>query len=151
MSVIGKIVHVFKRFIGSFDYRPISQEILTEVSAMLTQDEFALWNEMRLADRRHSVIVLKRFRLLRPDSCNAERAGALLHDVGKTVSDLGLACRVVATVIGPRGSRFRDYHDHEQLGAELVSRITSDPLTVLIVGGNGPEDVMSALSRADNY
>ena len=52
----------------------------------------------------------------------AEMAGALLHDVGKVQSGLGTWGRVAATVVGPRTRRFRQYHDHEQIGASMAAQ-----------------------------
>ena len=63
-----------------------------------------------------------------------EMAGALLHDIGKLDSDLGTAGRVVATVVGPRTARFRRYHDHERIGADMLKVAGSSPVTVDLVG-----------------
>jgi hypothetical protein len=65
-------------------------------------------------------------------------AGALLHDVGKQVAALGTFTRVVATVVGPRTDRFRQYHDHEPLGAAMLADTGSDPGTVELVLCRGP-------------
>ena len=54
-------------------------------------------------------------------------AGALLHDVGKFEADLGTFARVAATIVGPRGRRFRMYHDHEAIGARLAEAAGADP------------------------
>ena len=56
-------------------------------------------------------------------------AGALLHDVGKLESGLGTLARVVATIVGPRTARFRRYHDHERIGADLLVAAGSTPVT----------------------
>ena len=65
-------------------------------------------------------------------------AGALLHDVGKVQSGLGTWGRVAATVVGPRTRRFRQYHDHEQIGANMAAQAGSDPATVALIRGDGP-------------
>ena len=65
-------------------------------------------------------------------------AGALLHDVGKVPSGLGTWGRVVATLVGGRTRRFRQYHDHEQIGANLAAQAGSDPVTVALIRGTGP-------------
>jgi hypothetical protein len=65
-------------------------------------------------------------------------AGALLHDCGKVEAGLGTVGRVVATVAGPRSSRFRAYHDHEAIGARLAQAAGSDPATVALIEGQGP-------------
>ena len=60
----------------------------------------------------------RRFLELRPAATRPQMAGALLHDVGKVQSGLGTWGRVAATIVGPRTRRFRQYHDHEQIGAD---------------------------------
>ena len=76
---------------------------------------------MTVQDRRHSILVARRFVEFAPEASRAEVAAALLHDVGKLASGLGTFARVVATVVGPRTDRFRPYHDHERLGAEMLA------------------------------
>ena len=72
-----------------------------------------------------------------------------MHDVGKNVSGLGFIARVVATLVGPRGHRFAEYHNHETLGAELLSAI-SDPRTVELVRGAANDEVSRLLRAADD-
>ena len=70
-------------------------------------------------------------------------SAALLHDVGKTVSGLSLYGRVVATLIIAIVGRARAatwtrgfkrqvalYARHPELGADMLARTGSDPLTV---------------------
>jgi predicted HD phosphohydrolase len=77
-----------------------------------------------------------------------EIAGALLHDIGKLDSDLGTARRVVATVVGPRTARFRSYHDHERIGAEMLAGVGSATATIELVRGHGR--AAAALLAADD-
>ena len=122
---------------------------LAIASDVLNSAEFVVWNEMQHRDQRHSIVVLRRFDALLPTAVRAERAAALLHDVGKNVSKLGFVLRVTATVVGPRGRRFAEYHDHENLGADLIRSI-SDPRTVALVGGMADDDVALLLQAADD-
>jgi putative nucleotidyltransferase with HDIG domain len=91
--------------------------------------------------------VARRFVAIRPAATTPEIAGALLHDIGKLESSLGVAGRVVATVVGPRGPRFRAYHDHEDLGAAMLRAAGSDEVTVELVAGRG--DASPDLAAAD--
>jgi CO/xanthine dehydrogenase Mo-binding subunit len=91
---------------------------------------------MMVQDRRHSVMVGRRFVKHRPNALNSEIAGALLHDVGKSAARLGTFARVLATLVGPRTSRFRQYHDHEAIGAAMLRSINSDELTISMVEGS---------------
>ena len=104
----------------------------------LTAEETKLWARMPAADRRHALEVSRRFLEIRADATRAEIAGALLHDVGKVQSGLGTWRRVLATVVGPRTRRFRQYHDHEQIGANMAAQAGSDPATVALIRGDGP-------------
>ena len=148
---IATVAHLVRRWVGSFDRRPIDSARLEAVASVLSPDEYALWQSMRIEDRRHSLIVFDRYRASRPNGSRAEFAGVLLHDVGKLAANLGTVGRIVATLVGARGVRFRAYHDHEVLGAVMAARVHADPLTVAMIQGDGPEDLTSALVRADNY
>jgi Flp pilus assembly protein TadB len=116
--------------------------------SLLTAGERDLWRRMAVADRRHSIVVARRFADRRPEATREELAGALLHDVGKIEAGLGTFARVLATIVGPRTRRFRAYHDHERLGADVLDRSGSAPETVALVRGDGP--AAPALRAADD-
>ena len=120
------------------------------VQSVLSQSEFDVWNNMMVQDRRHSVLVGRRFVKLRPTASQGEIAGALLHDVGKSVARLGTFTRVLATLVGPRTNRFRQYHDHEKIGATMLRSIGSDELTISMVEGSCVGELSQALNRADD-
>ena len=144
-----KSIHLIKRAFGSFSQSPPSPIEIAKAQDVLNQAEFKMWAEMQFRDQRHSVAVLDRFDELAPTALQTERAAALLHDVGKNVSGLGFIARVVATLVGPRGKRFVDYHNHETLGADLLISI-SDPRTVELVRGAANDEVSRLLRAADN-
>ena len=144
-----KISHLAKRALSSLLQTAPSPQDVAVVSEVLNAAEFTVWSEMQHRDQRHSVVVLDRFDALLPAASRAERAAALLHDVGKNISGLGFILRVVATVVGPRGRRFTDYHDHEKLGADLIRSI-SDPRTVALIGGIADDEVALLLQAADD-
>jgi hypothetical protein len=129
--------HLARRFIGSLSRTEPSPDDLTWVQAQLLPAEMDLWSRMAVQDRRHSIEVARRFADRRPKASPAEMAGALLHDVGKQVAGLGTLARVAATVRGPHTERFRQYHDHEALGAAMLAEAGSDPVTVELVQGRG--------------
>ena len=144
-----KIAHLAKRALSSLLQTPPSPQDVAIVSDVLNTAEFAAWSEMQHRDQRHSIIVLNRFVALVPGAVTAERAAALLHDVGKNISGLGFFLRVIATVVGPKGKRFTEYHNHESLGAELM-RFISDARTVALIGGTANDDVSRLLQAADD-
>lgn len=140
--------HLVRRFVGSLSRRPPSAADEGWARGWLADGELALWQQMAVADRRHAVLVARRFVDRRPAATRAEMAGALLHDIGKIDAGLGTLARVVATVVGPRTDRFRRYHDHERIGAELLEAADSDPVTVALVRGSG--DAFADLRAADD-
>ena len=140
--------HLVRRFVGSLSRRPPSPADEGWVRGWMADSEWALWVQMGVADRRHAVLVARRFVDRRPAATRAEMAGVLLHDIGKIDAGLGTLARVVATVGGPRTDRFRRYHDHERIGAGLLEAAGSDPVTVALVAGAG--DAFADLRAADD-
>jgi hypothetical protein len=130
--------HLVRRFVTSLSRRPPSADDEAWATAWLTAGEAALWASMPPADRRHAVEVTRRFVARRPQASRAEVAGALLHDVGKVPSRLGTLGRVAATLAGPRTRRFRIYHDHEAIGANMAAQAGSEQVTMALIRGTGP-------------
>jgi len=147
---VSKIAHLAKRFVLSLVPSQVQEIERQWVHSVLTPSELDLWNKMMAQDRRHSVMVGRRFVKHRPTATQSEIAGALLHDVGKSVARLGTFARVIATLVGPRLSRFSQYHDHEAIGAAMLRSIGSDELTISMVEGSCVGELMQALSRADD-
>jgi hypothetical protein len=126
------------RFFTSLSSRPPDATDDEWAESNLLPGEIELWRRMSNQDRRHSVIVARRFVEARPAATRAETAGALLHDVGKLECGLGTWGRVAATLVGSRTARFRAYHDHEQIGSDLAAQAGSDPATVELIAERGP-------------
>lgn len=145
-----RVVHLARRFFASLSRRPPAVEDEVWAKEHLLADEESLWVQMRNHDRRHAIEVARRYEARRPGASRAEMAGVLLHDVGKVDSDLGIAGRVVATVVGPRGRRLRSYHDHERIGAAACAAAGSDPTTVALVAGTAEAAMLEALRSADD-
>jgi HD superfamily phosphohydrolase len=144
-----KVWHLSKRAFTSLSHVAPSSLDTALVRQVLNAEELVLWSDMQNRDQRHSIVVLRRFDVLVPGAVRAERAAALLHDIGKNISQLGFFSRVIATVVGARGTRFSEYHNHETLGADLIRSI-SDPRTVELVGGIALDDVALLLQAADD-
>ncbi len=142
------VAHLARRFIGSLSSAEPDSASVSWARAHLLEHEWQMWSAMDVRDRRHSLTVARRFTDNTGHPPRAAVAGALLHDVGKTEARLSTLLRVVATVVGPRGARFRAYHDHERLGAERLERSGSDRVTVSLVRGEG--EWADALRRADD-
>ncbi len=142
------LAHLFRRAVTSLSNAVPAETEMALAESVLNREEFALWCTMDGRDMRHSMEVLRRFERNAPIATTAERAAALLHDVGKTQSGLGWCGRVFATVVGPRGRRFAAYHAHESIGAGMLRGI-SDPRTVELVAGAADDNISRALATAD--
>lgn len=147
MNSARQVGHLARRFFGSLSRRaPLANDVAWALGHLMPAEATA-WKQMPAQDRRHSIVVARRFAVGVPTATRAELAGALLHDVGKTVSGLGTFGRVAATTLGPRTNRFRLYHDHEQLGIEMLREAGSDPDTLAIIAGTAQNSL--ALRDAD--
>ena len=150
-----KLQHLTKRFFGALSQKPPLVTEIAQVTSILTTLEFALWSAMPPMDQRHSIVVMQRFVELYASATKFEIRAALLHDVGKTKANLGVAMRVLATVAGSRGVRFSLYHDHEAIGGQMLRQIGSDETTWRLVAGEIGDDesrllqIVKALRAAD--
>ncbi len=142
------VTHLARRFVTSLSRRLPPAADAEWALGVLLPAEAALWTHMTVQDRRHSILVARRFVEFAPDAERAEVAAALLHDVGKLASGLGTFRRVLATIVGPRTAVFRTYHDHERLGAEMLAAAGSRAVTIELVQGRGPR--ATDLRRADD-
>ena len=137
--------HLVSRFFGALSGAQPLREDLKEVESLLLDSELLLWQKLPTMDQRHSINVLRRFINLRPGATRPEMRAALLHDIGKLQSNLGVLGRVVATLIGRRGERFTAYHDHEKIGSQMLQNIDSDSVTIRLVAGSDQSDIAGAL------
>ena len=144
------MMHLVSRFVRSIGGRQVTEQQLLWVSEVLNQSELALWKQMSNPDQRHSVYVGERFVALLPNATQQEIAGVLLHDIGKIESKLNTFERVVATIVGPRSSRFRSYHDHERIGVELLTQAGSLETTIGVLNGCASPKVVLAFRDADH-
>ena len=94
-----KPVHRARRFFGVLLGGPPDPDDEDWARGWLSPQEVGLFDQMRAMDRRHSVAVARAVER-HWDGAPPEwvMAAALLHDVGKTVADLGVYGRVVATL-----------------------------------------------------
>ena len=140
--------HLVARFVTSLSPTPPPAEHEAWVDEHLLPGERAVWVQLNNQDRRHSALVAQRFIVERPAASRVEIAGAILHDVGKIECRLGTFGRVIATIVGPRTTRFAAYHDHEAIGAQMATAAGSDPITAELIAGAGP--AYEALKASDH-
>jgi hypothetical protein len=155
-------VHLVRRFFGSLSPRPPSAADEAWAEARLLPSEVAVWRRMANQDRRHAVAVARRVDSTLGRRCDrAVVAGALLHDCGKVEAGLGTFARVGATAViavagreqvGRGEGRVARYARHEPIGAALLRRAGSDPVTVALVGAtpDAPADALALLRAADD-
>lgn len=143
-------LHLARRLSESIIVRELSEAEMTWTRTQLHESEFSLWSSMSLADRVHSHGVARRLTAKHPEVERHEIAAAFLHDVGKTQSSLNLGERVLATIIGPRTERFKRYHDHELIGAQLCREKNIDPRVCDLISGVGPAEAVARLRSADD-
>jgi putative nucleotidyltransferase with HDIG domain len=148
--MVGTIGHLARRLIESVRASSVDQIDLEWVRETLSAEEFALWSKMQVMDRVHSIGVARR---LISGSLGVEKfevVAALLHDVGKLQSSLGVPARIAATILGPRNRKWREYLDHESIGASMCRDAGLDPRVCNLISGNGPREAQERLRRADD-
>lgn len=143
-----KFSHLIRRTVTSINNQPLTHSDMAVVEHLLLPDELSLWVRLQPRDQRHSLVVLERFDKILPLALATERRAALLHDLGKCESSLGVLGRIVATIVGPRTGIFRQYLAHEEIGIQLLSSI-SDPRTLQVLRMDDDDAVGVALRRAD--
>lgn len=142
--------HLARRFSESIAVRDLSETEVNWARMQLDESEFSLWISMPLLDRVHSHGVARRLTERHPRVERYEVAAAFLHDVGKAHSSLNLGERVLATIIGPRTERFKEYHDHEQIGSRMCRERGIDPRVCDLIVGKGTVDAVARLKAADD-
>ena len=145
--------HLVRRFFTSLSTRPPETKDIAWVNEQLLESEFELWCRMKPHDQRHSIEVARRFIELHPTFSRDEVAAALLHDIGKVHSELGVMGRVVATIVGPKGTKFREYHNHEVIGLNLCREAGSSTETLRLLDWSTQESrndlIVKLLRQAD--
>ena len=130
--------HLAGRFLGALRPGGPSAADRAWVEAVLEPQEFALWARQPGHDRRHSAEVARQVEAALAGGPHTDDsrwlACALLHDIGKLASGLGIFGRVLATLFGratdgavadweeQAGMRRRIalYLRHPELGADMI-------------------------------
>lgn len=123
--------HLGRRFLGSLRARRTTPAEQLWVAAHLEGEPARLFFAQCAMDQRHALDTALRLQRDYPERRDLGRA-ALLHDVGKTPSGLGVAGRSVASLLAiahlraPR--RMAQYLDHGRVGAAALRAAGEGPL-----------------------
>ena len=157
--------HLTRRFFGALRPGGPSPRDAAWVQAVLTPPEHQLWVRMPAHDRRHSVAVARRVERALSDTPHRDDprwvAAALLHDVGKLDSGLGVLGRVAATLAGAAGGhemadawstkrgvtrRFGLYLRHAELGETRLRVIGARDEAAVWAGAHHDQHAWGALT-----
>ena len=129
-----RVRHLATRFFEVLGARPLSPAEQSTVDRWLEPAERPLFWGQPPEDQRHAfdaAIAVEATATGRTDLVRA----ALLHDVGKRHSALGVTGRVFASLLRlarmPARGRIAAYLDHGALGAEELQQAGSEPIVVL--------------------
>ena len=148
---LRKAVHLERRFFRALSDDPPAAEDLAWARGFLSAAEQALWDQMQNQDKRHSLEVAHRLDSFLPNAPPHAITAALMHDIGKIDSRLGTFARVAATFVGSPTKRFRSYHDHERIGAEMLRAVGSEAEVVALIDETSKDKIVAgALRKADN-
>jgi hypothetical protein len=157
--------HLTRRFFGSLPPNGPAPHDTAWVQTILTEPEHLLWSRMKPHDRRHSVAVARRVERTLADTPHHDDsrwlAAALLHDVGKLDSGLGVFARVAATLAGAAAGhdmaeawsakrgitrRFGLYLRHAELGETRLRVIGARDEAAAWAGAHHDESTWEALA-----
>jgi HD domain len=132
--------HLARGFTGAVRAREPHSADVVWVKLVLSDDEFACWEQMSRADRVESIAVGRGVAVaLGRDADDRWVAAALLHDVGKTDAGIGAVRRAGATIVAAVVSHGRARHwpnrigryvAHDDLGAARLERAGARPEAV---------------------
>jgi hypothetical protein len=138
------LLHLTHRFFEVLRARPLDDAETTHARTILGPDLWPLFVAQQVPDQRHGFNAGKKLTGKPHDLV----AAAMLHDVGKADSSLGVIGRSVATVLItlrlPMTARMRRYRDHGELGAVSLESAGAPPVAVLFARhhqGKRPETI----------
>jgi hypothetical protein len=144
--------HLVRRFFGSFAARRPSPAQQQWVADRLDGAAARLFFAQDALDQAHAVVTARRVARAAPGRDDLVRA-ALLHDVGKTISGLGVMGRSIASLLAiahlPAPSRMRQYLDHGRIGAEVLGGVGESALTVAFARSHHDPGAPAGIASAD--
>ncbi len=130
-GVIAHFRHLVRRFFEVLGARPLSPAEQAEAARWLNGAETGLFWSQPVADQRHGLVSARVAAVAAPHRDDLVRA-ALLHDVGKRHSRLGVVGRSLASLLEilhlPTPGRLGRYLHHGPLGAEELAAAGAEPV-----------------------
>jgi hypothetical protein len=147
--------HLARRFFGYITSNPPTSDELDTVRTQLSDELYDLFITMNPQDQRHAIEVARRV------DDDALLEAALLHDVGKSASQVGALGRSLATIASavsiPVSGSWDLYLDHGKIGGSMLETAGADAITIAFARfhpGPPPPGVSPAhwhaLEEADN-
>jgi hypothetical protein len=137
---LSLLPHLVRRFFGSLRARVASPNEQAMLAASLPESSLRLFVTQPAMDQRHALRAAARIPVDAPARPDLVRA-ALLHDIGKTPSNLGVVGRSVASLLAmahlPRTTRMRRYLEHGALGAEALAASGETGIVVAFAAHHG--------------
>jgi len=134
-----RLLHLARRFFQSLRSRPLDPAEQERVSGWLRDGEGPLFWRQQSIDQRHALTCAEVIVDRQPERPDLIRA-ALLHDIGKRHSNLGVSGRVVAASLAllrlPAPGRLARYLDHGPLGAAELARLEAEPMVIAFAEGH---------------
>jgi putative nucleotidyltransferase with HDIG domain len=133
----ARLAHLVRRFFGVLGAAPLSPAEQAEAAALLRPAETGPFWGQPVADQRHALEAARIVAGLAPGRRDLARA-ALLHDVGKRHSRLGILGRSLASGLElvhlPSPGRLGRYLDHGPEGAAELEALGAEPIVVAFAG-----------------
>ena len=129
----GSLGHLSRRFFDVLFARPLTVDERAAVGLWLERDLEQVFFEQQGADQRHAYEAALSVMAAMHDASDVV-AAALLHDVGKRHSRLGIIGRTVASLLIlarlPLTQRMKSYRDHGIIAAAELAELGAPPLAI---------------------
>jgi hypothetical protein len=129
----GSVAHLVSRFFDYLTARPLTLSETKAIRGWLDPELAELFFEQNPADQRHAYHAALTV-VGSGVTDQAVIAAALLHDVGKRHSGLGVVGRSLASILmslgAPLGDRMTSYRDHGRIGALELAALGAPSLAI---------------------
>jgi hypothetical protein len=134
--------HLGHRFFEVLFAKRLDADELAQAADWLEPELWSPFISQQRADQRHGFNAARKVAVFRPGRPDLVQA-AMLHDVGKRMSNLGVIGRTFATILiglgAPLGDRVRQYRDHGEIGADELAALGAPEVVVLFARHHSSE------------